>query len=96
MKTKTINGKTYEVYTQADWNRDRELKVKVGQLIEPVVYWQLLGAVPPQRMGDIFQVGEAYTHNRKGEELFTTFRMVQPDIYEFVGLQTADYELEKK
>ena len=50
METKTINGKTYEVYT----------------------------------------------HNRKGEELFTTFRMVQPDIYEFVGLQTADYELEKK
>lgn len=46
--TKTIDGKTYNVYTDKDWERDKTLKVQVGQLIEPSIYHKLLNSVPPK------------------------------------------------
>jgi len=89
METKTISGKTYNVYTNADWERDRTLKVQVGQLIEPSVYYQLLNSVPPKayRHG-VFQPGEAYSHDwDKGCALYQTYEHVGYDYYKYVGLK---------
>lgn len=87
----TVNGTTYEVYTDADWERDGTLHVKEGQLIAPKVFWQLLESVPPRtyRRG-IFQPGEAYSHDwNTGRALYQTFESMGNDYYKYVGLKTA-------
>jgi hypothetical protein len=90
METKTINGRSYDVYTNADWERDKTLKVQVGQVIEPDVFWQLCNALPPHRwcMG-VFQPGEAYSHDwDKGCALYQTFEDMGGDYYKYVGLKS--------
>ena len=89
METKTISGKTYNVYTNADWERDRTLKVQVGQLIEPSVYFELLNSVQPKayRYG-VFQPGEAYSWDwDKGCALYQTFEEIEGHYYLYVGLK---------
>ena len=89
MLQQTFNGKTYDVYTSEDWERDSTLKVKEGQVIEPEVYWQLLNAVPPKSYrGHIFQPGEPYSHDwNTGQALFQTFESMGGNYYLYVGLQ---------
>lgn len=74
-----------------DWERDRTLKVEVGQVIEPAVYWQLLNSLPPQTYGrGTFQPGEPYSHDwTTGSPLFQTFESVGDDYWKYVGLKTA-------
>ena len=87
MIEKEINGIKYEVYTDADWERDRILSVKVGQLIEPSVYYQLLNALPPKRNDWYFQAGEPYDHDwNTGLPLFKTFEKMDGNYYKYVGL----------
>lgn len=89
MEKKTFDGQEYEVYTMSDWNRDRTLGVKVGQAIDPDVFWQLCESMPPQKwsMG-IFQPGEPYSHDFKtGNALYTTFKSLGGDYYRYEGLQ---------
>lgn len=79
-------------YTMLDWERDGALKIKVGQMITPDVYWQLSGSVPPTSMGKYFQPGEAYSHNANYEPLYMTFVIDEYDengdpIYKYLGLQ---------
>ncbi len=89
METKTIDGKTYNVYTDKDWERDGTLKVKEGQVIEPKVYYQLLNSVPPKafRYG-VFQPGEPDSYDwDNGCALYQTFHHVGGDYYKYVGLK---------
>lgn len=90
MEKRTIEGREYDVYTEQDWERDRTLKVQVGQVIEPAVFWQLLNSVPPQtyRRG-IFQPGEAYSHDRESGALYQTFEQMGEDYWKYVGLKIA-------
>lgn len=38
------------------------------------MYWEMLGAVPPEKMiGRNFLVGEASHHNEKGEAVYSSF-----------------------
>ena len=91
MEKKTIGGQEYEVYTNADWVRDKILGVKEGQLIAPEVYCQLLNCVPPVCFrGTYFQPGEAYSHDwNMGKALFQTFRRMGDGYYLYEGLQPA-------
>ena len=86
MKTKTINGIQYEVYTDIDWWNDRDLSVKVGQLIEPRVYFQLLNSLPPHRNDWLFQSGEPESHDRTGTPLYKTFESMGGNYYKYIGL----------
>jgi len=87
MTTRTINGIQYEVYTDKDWCKDRNLSVEVGQLIEPSVYYQLLNALPPKRNDDLFQCGEPYSHDwNTGLPLFKTFERMDDNYYKYIGL----------
>jgi len=91
MEKKRINGADYEVYTAHDWERDRVLRVKEGQVIAPEVFRQLLESVPPvtYRRG-IFQPGEAYSHDwTTGRALYQTFESMGEDYYKYVGLKNA-------
>lgn len=89
MEKKTIGGHEYDVYTNADWERDRTLKVQVGQLIEPDVFWELCESVPPHRWSKgVFQPGEPYDHDREtGKALYQTFEQMGGDYHKFVGLK---------
>lgn len=89
MEKKVIDGKTYDVYTDADWERDKTLKVQVGQVIEPKVYYQLLNAVPPKAfMHGVFQPGEPDSWDwEKHCNLYKTFHHVGEDYYKYVGLK---------
>lgn len=92
MKQMTINGRLYEVYTAQDWWHDGDLKVQVGQVVEPYIYFDLLGDMTPTtNNGTIFQPGEPYSHE-SGKALYMTFeRMEGVDgrYYKYVGLQPA-------
>ena len=89
MEKKTIDGREYDVYTDADWERDRTLKVQVGQLIEPSVFYQLLNSVPPKAyLHDVFQPGEPEDWDwDKSCNLYLTFERVDGDYYKYVGLK---------
>ena len=91
MEKKIIGGQEYEVYTMTDWARDRTLSVKVGQVIEPDVYYQLLNSVPPMcYRGGYFQPGEPYDHDwNTGKALYQTFKSVGDNYYLFEGLMPA-------
>ena len=91
MEKKTIGGHEYEVYTMADWERDHTLKVQVGQLIEPEVYWQLLNSVPPVCFrGTYFQPGEPDSYDFEHCcQLYQTFKNMGNDFYLYEGLQPA-------
>ena len=74
-------------YTMDDRKRDKTLKVEIGQIITPDVYYQLLGAMPPHRNDDLFQAGEPHTHDlRNGKALYKTFKCKGCDYYEYIGL----------
>lgn len=78
------------VYTMDDWRRDGSLKVQIGQLIAPEVYWQLRDSVPPMSDGGCFQPGEAYDHDwRTGKALYQTFTREGNNYYRYKGLQPA-------
>lgn len=78
------------VYTMDDWRRDGSLKVQIGQLIAPEVYWQLRDSVPPMSDGGCFQPGEAYDHDwRTGKALYQTFTREGDNYYRYKGLQPA-------
>ena len=87
METKEI------IYTSQDWENDGTLKVQVGQIIAPEVFWQLRDCVPPKTYGGgIFQVGEPYTHDwNTGKALYQTFEFVKTvdgkPYYRYVGLK---------
>lgn len=89
MDKKTIAGQEYDVYTNADWERDRTLGVKVGQVIEPDVYWQLLNAVPPKcYRGGVFQVGEPDSWDWDNHcQLYQTFEHIGDNYWKYVGLK---------
>lgn len=89
MEKRTIDGREYSVYTMQDWERDSTLKVEVGQVIEPAVYYQLLNAVPPKHYTrGIFQPGEPYSHDwDTGRGLYQTFHHVGENYYKYVGLK---------
>ena len=78
------------VYTMSDWERDHTLKLEVGQVIAPEVYFELRDSVPPttNHFG-YFQPGEAYTHDRQGIQLYMTFKAVKDKygFYEYIGLK---------
>lgn len=87
------------VYTFADWKRDRSLKVKVGQFIDNETYWQLLNGVPPIQYGKVFQVGEPYTHDPKTyEDLYSTFVKKENNgraMYQFIGYKPYNWKPNK-
>lgn len=88
MEKRTIDGKTYDVYTFADWQKDKVLKIKVGQLIEPAIYWDLLCALPPKSNGHVFQVGEPFSHDwNSGTALYQTFEDMGGNYYLYIGLR---------
>jgi len=89
MKTKTIGGIVYNVYTQGDWERDKSLNVKVGWVIEPKVFYALLNAVPPTTYRDgVFQCGEAASHElQTGTPLYGTFKHIGDNYYKYYGEQ---------
>lgn len=91
MEKLNINGNVYDVYTEQDWETDRVLKVQVGQLIEPSVFYQLRDCVPPQTYGrGFFQPGEADSHDwTTGRPLYQTFESMGCNYWKYVGLQTA-------
>ena len=87
MTTTTINGIQYEVYTDADWERDKTLSVKVGQLIEPSIYFHLLNCLPPKRNDYLFQCGEPDSFDwNTGRQLFRTYQHVGDFYYKYIGL----------
>lgn len=89
MERKEINGKEYLVYTMRDWEEDGTLKVEVGQLIAPYVFFQLLGSVPPKTYGNgLFQVGEPYSHDwNTVQALYRTFEEIDRNYWLYVGLK---------
>lgn len=63
------------MYTKQDWERDGDLRVKIGDVIDQDVFYQLRDCVPPQTLSKgLFQVGEAYDHDDDGQALYTTFK----------------------
>ena len=82
-----------KIYTYQDWTNDGTLKVQVGQIIAPEVFWQLLNCVPPRTYRNgIFQVGEPYSHDwNTGKALYQTFEFVKTvdgePYYRYVGLK---------
>ena len=92
-----LSKKQDNVYTMADWRRDRTLKVKDGQLIAPEVYYQLRNCVPPMSDGLIFQVGEAYDSDpMTGKDLYWTFKHEGDDYYRYIGLYPYPYRAKIK
>lgn len=89
MEKKTFGGQEYDVYTMADWTRDRVLNVQVGQVIEPDVFWQLCESVPPHKWGrSVFQPGEAYSWDFDNHcQLYQTFEQMGGDYHKYVGLK---------
>ena len=76
------------LYTMADWERDHTLKVEVGQIIVPEIYYQLLCALPPHRNNTLFQAGEAETLDwNTGKPLYKTFERMEGDYYKYIGLK---------
>jgi hypothetical protein len=82
-----------KIYTDQDWENDGTLKVQVGQIIAPEVFWQLLNCVPPKTYSKgIFQVGEPYSHDwDTGKALYQTFELAyskgREPYYRYVGLK---------
>ena len=63
------------MYTKKDWERDGDLRVKIGDMIDQEVFYQLRDCVPPKTLSEwIFQVGEAHDHDEQGNALYTTFK----------------------
>lgn len=63
------------IYTISDWARDGSLRVQVGQLIDCAVFERLLDCVLPTTYSlGLFQVGEAYDHDKSGCALYATFK----------------------
>lgn len=91
MYSREFNGQQYEVYTALDWERDRTLSVKVGQVINPDVFWDLCGSMPPRTWAHgVFQPGEPYSHDHEtGEALYHTFERIEGEFYKYVGLKAA-------
>lgn len=89
MEKKIFDSKEYDVYTMADWTNDGTLKVRVGQVIDPDVFWQLCESLPPHRWGrGVFQPGEPYSHDMETcKALYETFEHMGDDYYKFVGLK---------
>lgn len=75
-----------DTYTMQDWQRDRTLKPKIGQVLEPKVYHQLRNCMPPKNDGKFFQMGEAYTHENS-TALYMTFERVVGSYYKYIGLK---------
>lgn len=81
-----------KIYTMQDWERDGVLKLEVGQVIAPEVFYQLRDCVPPTTYGKgIFQVGEPTDHDwNTGKALYQTFEKVDVENhYKYVGLRFA-------
>ena len=78
-----------ERYTMKDWERDGSLSVKVGQIIDSDVFWELFECLPPHHWGGgIFQPGEPHTHDwDTGKALYQTFEHVGNDCYRYIGLR---------
>ncbi len=73
------------MYTMQDWERDRDLRVKIGEVIEKEVFYQLRDCLPPTTLSsEIFQVGEAHDHDEQGCALYTTFKSTD-DGWMYVG-----------
>jgi len=91
MEKRTIEGREYDVYTEQDWEADGVLKVQVGQVIEPGVFWQLLNSLPPRTYKrGIFQPGEAYSYDwNSGMNLYQTFEQMGDNYWKYVGLKIA-------
>lgn len=88
MKEKEINGIKYDVYTYEDWCNDGDLSVKVGQLIDPRVYFQLLNSLPPKQNGIYFQCGEPDSHDwNTGKALYKTYESMGEHYYKYIGLK---------
>ena len=63
------------MYTKKDWGRDGDLCVKIGDVIDQEVFYQLRDCVSPKMLSNgIFQVGEAHDHDEQGNALYTTFK----------------------
>lgn len=79
------------IYTMEKWRNDRTLKVQEGQIIEPEVFYQLMGSVPPETYSNgIFQPGEPADHEfRTGRALYMTFEHVGNNFYKYVGLRPS-------
>lgn len=80
------------IYTMEDWKRDGVLKVEIGQVIAPEVFYELRDCIPPTTYGNgIFQVGEAEDYDwDANRELFCTYEKVNDkDYYKYVGLRPA-------
>lgn len=76
------------VYTMADWERDKTLSVKVGQFIDMDVFWELCNCVPPHKWEHgIFQVGEPAGHDwTLGLPTWQTFEYnEEKKLYKYVG-----------
>ena len=80
------------IYTMQDWERDGTLKVKVGQIIEPEVFYQLLNCVPPHYWAKgFFQVGEPSSFDfTSGKQTYQTYEKVnEDDYYKYIGNRTS-------
>lgn len=80
------------LYSMRDWEIDGSLKLEVGTLISPDVFYELLNSLPPATYSNgMFQPGEPYSH-RGGNALYQTFKKVDSTsagepIYEYIGLK---------
>lgn len=55
--------KNENVYTRADWARDRYITPEIGQVVEDSIIEELVGIVPPwYYANNIFQFGETQYH----------------------------------
>lgn len=55
--------KNENVYTRADWARDRYICPEIGQIVEDSIIEELVGRVPPWHYANnIFQVGKPQYH----------------------------------
>lgn len=79
-----------DIYTMKDWERDGLLNPEVGQIVSADIIEDLVNCLPPHKWtNDIFQPGEAHTHDRNtGEALYQTFEYVnQEGDCRYVGLR---------
>lgn len=63
------------MYTMQDWTRDGSLNVKQGEVISNDVFERLLNCIyPATYTARLFQMGEPYDHDEKGNALYATFK----------------------
>lgn len=73
------------MYTMQDWERDKELRVEIGDTIDQDVFYQLRDCVPPTTLSmGLFQVGEAKDRDEHGHALYSTF-MCDGDNWIYIG-----------